>query len=71
MEPIIKSLLDVDLYKLTMMMAVLKKFPYAKVRYSFINRGKTKFPEGFAEELRKQIKHMENVKLTLEEKVLI
>jgi len=64
MEPIIKSLLDVDLYKLTMMMAVLKKFPYAKVRYSFINRGKTKFPEG----LRNQIKYTENLSLTKDEK---
>jgi len=68
MEPIIKSLIDLDLYKLTMQMAVLKKFPFAKVRYSFINRGKTKFPEGFGEELRKQVKFTENLFLTEEEK---
>ncbi len=71
MEQIINSILDNDLYKLTMQMAVVKKFPYAKVQYGFINRGKTSFPEGFAEELRKQIKYMEKLKLTkLEKKFL-
>lgn len=65
---IIKSILDNDLYKLSMQMAVVKKFPYAKAQYEFINRGKTEFPEGFAEELRKQIKLMENLKLTKDEK---
>jgi len=68
MGAMIKSLLDNDLYKFTMQMAVVKKFPYAKVRYAFINRGETEFPEGFAEELRKQIKLMEKLKLTKPEK---
>lgn len=68
MDSIIKSMLDTDLYKLTMQMAVVKKFPYAKVRYAFINRGKVKFPEGFGEELRKQIKLMESLALTKDEK---
>ena len=61
MKGIIKSILDTDLYKLTMQMAVVKKFPYAKVRYAFINRGGTQFPEGFAEELRVQVKLMEKL----------
>lgn len=68
MYPIIKSILDTDLYKLSMNMAVVKKFPYAKVRYAFINRGNTQFPEGFAEELRKQVKFMEKLELTKDEK---
>ena len=68
MERIINSILDNDLYKLTMQMAVVKKFPYAKVQYAFINRGNTEFPEGFAEELRKQVKMMEKLKLTKSEK---
>lgn len=68
MEVIIKSMLDNDLYKFTMQMAVVKKFPYAKVRYAFINRGGTQFPEDFAEELRKQIKLMEKLRLTKPEK---
>jgi len=69
MDRIIKSILDTDLYKITMMMAVIKKFPYAKVRYAFINRGKTKFLEGFAEELQKQVKFMEDLFLTKDEKL--
>lgn len=68
MTKIIKSILDSDLYKFTMQMAVVKKFPYAKVRYAFINRGGTEFPEGFAEELRNQVKLMEKLSLTKDEK---
>ena len=68
MEQIINSILDTDLYKLSMQMAVIKKFPRAKVRYAFIDRGKTEFPEGFAEELRRQIKLMEKLFLTKNEK---
>lgn len=51
----------------TPQMAVVKKFPRSKVRYTFINRGDTEFPEGFAEELRKQIKLMENLRLSNDE----
>jgi nicotinate phosphoribosyltransferase len=65
---IIKSILDTDLYKLTMMSAIIKLYPRARVRYSFINRGKTEFPEGFAEALRKEVKEMETLVLTKEEK---
>ena len=65
---IIKSLLDTDLYKMSMGMAVIKLFPRAKVRYKFFNRGNSVFPEGFAEILRKEIKEMENLKLLNAEK---
>ena len=65
---IIKSILDTDLYKLTMQQAVVKLYPRARVRYSFINRGKTEFPEGFAEDLRKEVKQMEKLSLTKGEK---
>jgi len=68
MKQIINSILDTDLYKITMMMAVIKKFPFGKVRYSFINRGGTPFPEGFDVELRKQVKLMEKLHLTSDEK---
>lgn len=68
MEAIIKSLLDNDLYKFSMQHAVLKLFPYAKVKYKFTLRSKVDFPEGFAEALRKQIWHMKDLKLTSEEK---
>jgi len=61
---IINSILDNDLYKFSMMQAVMKKFPRAQVKYEFINRGKTQFPEGFAERLRKEVKSMESLYLT-------
>ena len=68
MEAIIKSLLDNDLYKFTMQYALVKLFPNAKVRYTFILRSKVGFPEGFANELRQQISFMEGLRLTPEEK---
>ncbi len=64
----IKSIIDNDLYKFTMQNAVIKIFPRAKVRYQFINRGKTAFPEGFAEQLRKEIAKMSELALTKNEK---
>ena len=72
LEPgIIKSLIDSDLYKFTMQQAVCKLFPRVKVRYKFINRGKTKFPEGFGAELRKEVAKMANLSLTKEEKIFL
>lgn len=65
---IIKSILDTDLYKLTMQMAVIKKFPRAQAQFEFINRGKTEFPEGFGDALRKEIKMMEDLSMTSEER---
>lgn len=68
---IIRSILDTDLYKLTMQQAVCKLFPKVKVKFKFINRGKTKFPEGFGAELRKEIAKMANLRLTQEEKTFL
>lgn len=61
---IINSILDNDLYKFSMMQAIMHKFPRAQVKYEFINRGKTEFPAGFAERLRKEVKNMESLYLT-------
>ena len=63
---IIRDLLDNDLYKFTTMNAIQKKFPNAEVLYKFINRGKTDFPNGFAEELRKEVDGMSDLVLTTE-----
>ncbi len=68
MEAIIKSLLDNDLYKFSMQNAVLKLFPTAKVRYSFILRSKVDFPENFAKLLRYEINKMEELRLAKGEK---
>jgi nicotinate phosphoribosyltransferase len=64
----LKSILDNDFYKITMQNAVIKLFPNEKVKYQFINRGKHHFPSGFAEELRKSVNAMAELKLTKDEK---
>ena len=67
-EPIIRSILDTDLYKLNMGCVVFHLFPRAQVIYEFINRGNTPFPEHFAEELQHQINLMSGLALTPDEK---
>lgn len=64
----INYITDNDLYKFTMQNAVISVFPRSKVRYQFINRANTAFPEGFGEELRRKISEMALLKLTKEEK---
>lgn len=65
---IINSLLDNDFYKFTMQNAVTKLFPTARVRYRFVNRGGHKFPEGFAQALRRQVDMMATLQLSADEK---
>lgn len=64
---IIKSLLDNDLYKFTMQYAVITLFPRAKVRYEFINRGNTKFPNGFEKLVQREIENMSYIQTNEEE----
>ena len=64
---ILNFITDNDLYKFTTMNAIQKLFPKAMVRYSFINRGKTLFPDGFADELRKEVDSFANLVLRREE----
>ncbi len=68
-EPINKdSILWADLYKFTMMWAIIKNFPEAKVRYEFIDRDNTIYPEGFAAELRKIVDNYRNKRLSPQRK---
>lgn len=67
-EPIIKSMIDDDLYKITMANAAIKLFPDLKVEYEFFNRNNVKFPEGFDIELSKQVNRMKDLALTNDEK---
>lgn len=60
----VHSIIDSDLYKFSMQSAVIKLFPSARVRYEFIDRGDTKYPDGFGEELRKRVQKMALLKLT-------
>ncbi len=61
--PIINSMLDNDLYKFSMGDAVCRLYPRTEVKYEYINRGKTEFPEGFADALRKEIGQMRELRL--------
>ena len=65
---IIDSIIDTDLYKFSMGQAILFKFPYTKVEYTFINRNDTKFPKNFDKELNRQIKYMEMISLKSDER---
>jgi nicotinate phosphoribosyltransferase len=56
--PIITEKTDNDLYKVLMGAVVHEYFPKAIATYEFFNRGKTIFPEGFGEALRKQVNFM-------------
>ena len=68
MSAILHSLLDNDFYKFTMQCGVVQLFPRNKARYTFINRGKHQFPEGFAKELRAAVDAMAELKLSKAEK---
>lgn len=68
---ILKNFTDNDLYKFTTMNAIQKLYPNAMVEYTFINRGNTEFPDGFAEKLRKEIDSMAHVSMSREEEKFI
>ncbi|MGM5631111.1 nicotinate phosphoribosyltransferase [Apibacter raozihei] len=68
---IIKHFTDNDLYKFSVMHAIQRLYPWAYVRYDFINRGQNAFPEGFAERLKEEINEMTSLKLNKEEKHFI
>ncbi len=64
----IKSILDNDLYKFTMQMAVLELFPKAEAEYRFTNRGSQRFSEEFVKELRRVInEEISGLRLTEDE----
>jgi nicotinate phosphoribosyltransferase len=65
------SILDTDLYKLTMQHAVLRLFPSAEVRYDFINRDNREFPEGFGKRLQEIVDSFLGLKLLKDEKDFI
>ena len=67
MQQIIQHFTDDDLYKFTMCCAVIDNFPRTRVKYQFIDRNHSVYPAGFAEELTRQIKLLENVVITPEE----
>ena len=67
MKPLITHFTDNDLYTFTCQYYVLKTYPRAEVEYSFIDRNKTVYPEGFASLLQEQVNYMKDVVITDEE----
>ena len=62
------SFIDQDQYQFTQQQGVIQLFPNLRVRYQFINRGKTVWPEGLAQKLRDRLKRFsEEAILTKEE----
>ena len=64
---IIRSILDTDLYKFTTSYAYSKLYPRAYGQFRFIDRAKTRYPEGFAELLRDELQQMAELQLTRDE----
>jgi nicotinate phosphoribosyltransferase len=68
---IIKHLTDNDLYKFTTQNAIHKLYPDAIAKYEYINRGNTKFPNGFDLELHREINQMSQLALSKESEMFI
>lgn len=68
---IIKDITDNDLYKFTTQNAIQKLYPDAIVKYEYINRGNTKFPDGFDLELAREINEMAFMALSKESEKFI
>lgn len=65
MKPIITSILDTDLYKMTQQWFVLQTYPEVDVTYVFNNRNKNmKFTDAAYHEIMNQVEAMKNLKLT-------
>ena len=64
---IIKSILDNDLYKFTVSNGYFTCYPYSSGVFTFKDRNRMDFPEGFKEELLRQIDLMAEIRLTEDE----
>jgi nicotinate phosphoribosyltransferase len=58
---IIQSLLDTDLYKITMGQVIFNQFPRARARYRLINRGAMPFPEGLGDRLGDEVRRFDHL----------
>ncbi|SCV05758.1 LANO_0H14532g1_1 [Lachancea nothofagi CBS 11611] len=67
-KPVIESLLDTDMYKLTMHAAVVQNFPDVETVYKYTNRSaQLTFTEEAVDWLKKEIESLGNLKITTEE----
>jgi nicotinate phosphoribosyltransferase len=68
LEPVIRSLLDTDLYKFTMLQAFLHRFPAATGEYRFVCRGGAVEPlSGLKDEMEAQVDHLCTLRFQPEE----
>lgn len=67
MRQIVTHFTDNDLYTFTCQYYILDQYPRAEVEYTFFDRNGTVYPEGFADELRRQMDAMADVRITEEE----
>lgn len=67
MRQIVTHFTDNDLYTFSCQYYILETYPRSEVKYSFFDRNKTRYPEGFADLLRAQMEGMKDVKITDEE----
>lgn len=70
-DPIVRSILDTDVYKLLMLQTIWQEWKDIPVTFSLINRSKTvKLAEEISEiELREQLEHARTVRLTKKENI--
>ncbi len=71
LDPIIRSLLDTDIYKLLMLQTIWKEFPDVNVTFSLINRNHSicLSDEIDIVELREQLDHARTIQLTKKERI--
>lgn len=62
-KQIVTDFSDQDLYSWSVCLFYLNHFPNMNLRYEFIDRNKTVYPEGFLEKLNEQIKGMDGLKM--------
>ena len=67
MQQIIRHFTDNDAYTFSCQYYVLQTYPRAEVEYTFFDRNKTVYPQGFADLLNEQLGYMCNVVITEEE----
>lgn len=70
-KPIVTSVLDNDLYKFTMLNAVLKLYKNTYVEYKFYNRDPRPYPPAFFQELKRQIAYLDKLRLTQVEEIYL
>ena len=64
----IQSILDQDLYKISMVYCYLKHFPFAQGRFEFKDRSDLEYDQKFVDGLKLELYKLANLKLTKEEK---